>query len=277
MWYDIVKQLTYGENTKMNNFVISLRDNNEKRRAHITEQFSSKDVPFEFFDAITKTQLHVADDLGVTFNNPNLSLGEKGCFLSHITLWKKIIDENISVAGIFEDDIYLSKESGHALSSYGWVSNKIDVIKIEKSSEKVKTSIKPVMHINDNIGIYSLKSKNLGTAGYIITNKGARYLLNKITTESLKNSIDHDMFNDFLCDDKYIVCQSLPALCIQDFVFNNTDMNFPSLLENDRVHRETESKNVGKNKLFRELNRIRDQFKDFIFKKAIERKIKFNK
>ncbi|MDH0356563.1 glycosyltransferase family 25 protein [Morganella sp. GD04133] len=271
-----MKQLTYGENTKMNNFVISLRDNNEKRRAHITEQFSGKNIPFEFFNAINKTQLHVADELGVTFDNPNLSPGEKGCFLSHITLWKKIIDEDITVAGIFEDDIYLSKESEKALSSYDWVSNKLDVIKIEKSSEKVKTSVNPVIRINNNINIFRLNSKNLGTAGYIITNKGARYLLNKITTEPLKNPIDHDMFNDFLLDDKYIACQSLPALCIQDFVFNNTDANFPSLLENNRIHRKTESKDISKNKLLRELNRVAHQVKDFVFQKVIERKIKFN-
>ncbi|MEZ2634403.1 glycosyltransferase family 25 protein [Morganella morganii] len=272
-----MKQPTYGENTKMKNFVISLRDNNEKRRVHITEQFSSKNVPFEFFDAITKTQLHVADDLGVTFNNPNLSLGEKGCFLSHITLWKKIIDENISVAGIFEDDIYLSKESGHALSSYCWVSNEIDVIKIEKSSEKVKTSIKPVVRINDNIGIYSLKSKNLGTAGYIITNKGAHFLFKKIISTEIINPIDHDMFNDFLLDKKYNACQSIPALCIQDFVFNDKDTNFPSLLENERIHREEKNEKIIKNKITREIKRVKNKIVNALFYNIKERKLKFNK
>lgn len=90
------------------------------------------------------------------------------------------------MAGVFEDDIYLSRESEKALSSYDWVSNELDIIKIEKSSEKVKTSVKPIIHIQNNIDVFRLKSKNLGTAGYIITNKGAHYLFKKITTSSLK-------------------------------------------------------------------------------------------
>lgn len=261
----------------MNNFVISLRDNNEKRRTHIADQFLDKNIPFEFFDAINKTQLHIADNLGVVFNNPNLSAGEKGCFLSHISLWKKIIDENISVAGIFEDDIYLSKESRIALSSYSWVSSKIDVIKIEKSSDKIKTSIKPYMRINGNVDIYGLKSKNLGTAGYIVTNRGAHYLFEKITSSPIINPIDHDMFNDFLSDDKYKIYQSVPALCIQDFVFHNADSNFPSLLENERVHRQEEQNTIIKSKIKKEVLRVKNKIIDALLNSSIERKLKFNK
>ncbi|HHS3623199.1 TPA: glycosyltransferase family 25 protein, partial [Proteus mirabilis] len=62
----------------MNNFVISLSQNNEKRRNHIVEQFSKKSIPFEFFDAIDKTKINISNALGITFDNPNLSLGEKG-------------------------------------------------------------------------------------------------------------------------------------------------------------------------------------------------------
>ncbi|WP_350440993.1 glycosyltransferase family 25 protein, partial [Proteus terrae] len=30
----------------MNNFIISLKDNNEDRRTHISNQFNSKNIPF---------------------------------------------------------------------------------------------------------------------------------------------------------------------------------------------------------------------------------------
>ncbi|NRN30798.1 glycosyltransferase family 25 protein [Photorhabdus heterorhabditis] len=261
----------------MKNFIISLLNNNEKRRKHITEQFERNNIEFEFFDAIDKSRINIANELGITFDNPNLSMGEKGCFLSHIILWKKIIDENIPVAGIFEDDIYLSSESGSYLNDYNWVDSEIDIIKIEKSSKKVKTSIFPVKNLGKNENIYILKSKNLGTAGYIITNKGANYLFNKIINTPLKNPIDHEIFNDFLLNKDYIACQSIPALCIQDFIFNNNDKNFPSVLESDRIHRVIESQHIHNNKLSREFNRVKSQFIDFIFNRKIERKITFNK
>ncbi len=63
--------------------------------------------------------------------------------MSHIFLWKKIIDEDIDIARIFEDDIYLGKGS-EILNNYSWVNKNIDIIKIEKSNDKIKTSIRPI-------------------------------------------------------------------------------------------------------------------------------------
>lgn len=48
------------------------------------------------------------------------------------------------MAGIFEDDIYLGKNSEKLLSNYSWVNKNIDIIKIEKSNDKIKTSIRPI-------------------------------------------------------------------------------------------------------------------------------------
>lgn len=257
----------------MNNFVISLKENNDSRRKHITEQFSARNIHFSFFDAITKDNLSIATNLNISFGHSNLTMGEKGCFLSHICLWRKIIDENISVAGIFEDDIYLGKDSD-ILNDYSWVNKNIDVIKLEKSNEKVKTSVSPLQKIND-ISILRLKSRHLGTAGYIITNKGAHFLFNKISSTSINNPIDHEMFNDLLSNKEYIVGQALPCLCIQDFVLNNHDEKFPSTLESDRIHREIPNLSQNKNKVTREFSRIKKQLIDFLLKKTVERKLTF--
>ncbi|MDK7225558.1 glycosyltransferase family 25 protein, partial [Proteus mirabilis] len=62
----------------MNNFVISLSKNNEKRRLHIKEQFSQKSIPFEFFDAVDKTKLNIANELGINFGISTLTDNEKG-------------------------------------------------------------------------------------------------------------------------------------------------------------------------------------------------------
>ncbi|MBG3012017.1 glycosyltransferase family 25 protein [Proteus cibarius] len=258
----------------MNNFIISLKDNNEDRRTHISNQFNSKNIPFLFFDAINKSNLDISEHLNIRFNNPNLTAGEKGCFLSHIFLWKKIIDENIDVAGIFEDDIYLGKNSEELLRNYSWVNKNIDIIKIEKSNDKIKTSIRPIKKVND-IQIVRLKSRHLGTAGYIITNKGAHFLFDKISQKPINNPIDHEIFNDLLINNKYIVGQTMPCLCIQDFVLNKNDNNFPSILEDNRIHRVIHNKTGSNNKIIRELSRLKQQILDFTLKNTIERKVYF--
>ncbi|WIV88543.1 glycosyltransferase family 25 protein [Proteus appendicitidis] len=258
----------------MNNFIISLKDNNEDRRTHISNQFNSKNIPFLFFDAINKSNLDISERLNISFNNPNLTAGEKGCFLSHIFLWKKIIDENIDVAGIFEDDIYLGKNSEELLRNYSWVDENIDIIKIEKSNDKIKTSIRPIKKVSD-IQIVRLKSRHLGTAGYIITNKGAHFLFDKISQNPINNPIDHEIFNDLLINNEYIVGQTMPCLCIQDFVLNKNDNNFPSILEDSRIHRVIHNKTGSNNKTIRELSRLKQQILDFTLKNTIERKVYF--
>lgn len=260
----------------MNNFVISLRDNNEKRRTHITEQFSSKDVPFEFFDAITKTQLHVADDLGITFGESKLTDNEKGCLLSHVSIWKKVIDENLPYAGVFEDDIYLSKESGSFLSNYDWVDTNWHVVKIERADEKVKTSLLNLNSLNNKGIIYKLKDEHLCAGGYVITNAGARYLFDKIKNYDITEPIDYEIFDNYIMDSGYIVCQFIPALCIQDFTLNKSYENLSSSLVEGRVIKEKPVKEKHKNKLLRELLRIWNTMTDAIVKKQKQRKLPFN-
>ncbi|WP_109397940.1 glycosyltransferase family 25 protein [Proteus faecis] len=260
----------------MNNFVISLSQNNEKRRNHIVEQFSKKSIPFEFFDAIDKTKINISNALGVTFDNPNLSLGEKGCILSHVMLWKKVIDENLPMATIFEDDIYLSKESENYLKNYDWVNPDWHVIKIERADEKVKTAISPVKIFNKYEGIFRLKGEHLGAGGYIITNKGARYLFKKITSTPFKDPIDYEIFDNFINDKNYFICQFIPALCMQDYTINKCHDKFPSSLENERIHKEKVVTKNSSNKLIREISRVKKQLINLICKKQKERKLPFN-
>ncbi|WP_368872190.1 glycosyltransferase family 25 protein [Proteus terrae] len=260
----------------MNNFVISLSKNNEKRRLHIKEQFSQKSIPFEFFDAVDKTKLNIANELGINFGISTLTDNEKGCFLSHVSLWKKVVDEDISVIGIFEDDIYLSREAGKFLSNYEWVDPDWHVVKIERADEKVKTSIFKLKTVQDSGDVFRLKDEHLCAGGYIITNKGARFLLNKMNKYLITEPIDYEIFDNYIIDNNYIVCQFIPALCIQDFTLNKSYDNFPSSLFEGRIIKDKNHPKTVNNKLLRELSRVKNQLINLIFKKQKERKLPFN-
>jgi GR25 family glycosyltransferase involved in LPS biosynthesis len=50
----------------------------------------------------------------------NLSYGHKGCTLSHILMWKRIVDENIPYCIIFEDDVIPHKKLAEGLGEEYW-------------------------------------------------------------------------------------------------------------------------------------------------------------
>jgi glycosyl transferase family 25 len=94
-------------------YVISAKDNHE-RRAYMEKVLSDLDVQFKFFDAVMGKNLSnaeidkVYDEEGAKnykTSRRRLSKAEIGCALSHISIYKKIIEENLNNALIFEDDI----------------------------------------------------------------------------------------------------------------------------------------------------------------------------
>lgn len=94
-------------------FVINL-EKDIKRRDSIKSQMEKFEVPFEFFKGyyakeMPKNELSKHYDKKKTYRNLCLDLvpAHIGCSLSHAMLYKKIANENIDVACIFEDDVIL--------------------------------------------------------------------------------------------------------------------------------------------------------------------------
>lgn len=91
-------------------FIISLK--NSPRRAVIAKRLSSLNISFEFFDAIYGKDLtsYQLSEIDYEFYpkyyaaRKPLTLGEIGCAMSHIQLYRRIIDNNIEQAIILEDD-----------------------------------------------------------------------------------------------------------------------------------------------------------------------------
>lgn len=99
-------------------FIISLLSSTE-RRSRMTKLLTEKGINFTFFNAVDGREFNTKDlneirDKTSYFKKQrkrNLSKGEIGCALSHINLYKHIIDNDIEFALIFEDDIDILSES----------------------------------------------------------------------------------------------------------------------------------------------------------------------
>ena len=119
--------------------------------------------------------------------------------------------------------------------------------------------------------LFDLKSKNLGTAGYILSLHGAKQLINYIQSLDKLIALDHLMFEKLIQDKVLAVCQMKPALCIQDVTLFSTkdSVRFASHLYKERLTRRKYDKKKGLDKILLELGRILVQVRNLIFFKTV--------
>ena len=106
-------------------FVINL-ERSADRKAHITKQLDNLNVACEFIDAIDgqglpddEIKMHRVDTFPPwpSFNQRHLAKGEIGCLLSHLRIYRKMVDEDIACVCIFEDDCVFENDLGFLLKS----------------------------------------------------------------------------------------------------------------------------------------------------------------
>ena len=234
------------------NVVISI-STADKRRNHIIDQFGQKQIPFEFFDAFTpsdRLDAHLQRYLPNVETTSKLTAGEKGCLVSHFMLWKKCVDDNLDYISIFEDDILLGENAEQFLANDEWLKvrfnfQEIFVLRLETFLMPVQLEhqqqILPFQERNMDI----LKSKHFGTAGYIISNGAARYLINlfeNLAVDKVK-AIDEIMFNEQVNVGIYQIYQLNPAICVQELQLNQEESLLVSDLEQERKNRPKIKKN----------------------------------
>ncbi|MDO4426504.1 MAG: glycosyltransferase family 25 protein [Moraxella sp.] len=232
--------------------VISL-NNATDRRSHIEHTFKAAKVDYEFFDAITPdTLVDMGKLLGLNnlLSNKRLSMGEKSCFLSHIAIWQKMIDDELPYVIVFEDDVLLGENAADIFMDKTWLSiicDNIDVLKFETFYEKVHLNhaalflSKSLPKENPPRHLYRLKSPQMGAGAYLISSNAAKQLLKKIqeTPSHALMAIDHILFEVFI--QEFNIYQMKPAIACQ-LMFQDKE-KLPSQLE---VHRISNANNSNK-------------------------------
>lgn len=256
----------------MQNHVISLTTATD-RRQHIIQEFTKQNIPFKFYDAITVSQLtEVSKALGLRLaESERLSPIEKACFLSHVCLWQKIIDDNLEYMSIFEDDIYLGENANNFLTDNQWILDNLidmDIIKLETAFEKIHLD-KASISYKDRC-ISRLRSSHTGTAAYIISKKAAITLLQHVRSLSANDyiAIDHLIFGKLL----NITCvyQLSPALSIQSTILEPEN---PTLESDISKARSAHNSNMLKNP--RDLNHFFKKIKRSIGKRIFYTTVPF--
>lgn len=127
---------------KLKYYVINLKNETERRKL-MEQSLDAQGVDYEFFEGINGREL--TEDQKALFADKDknilemaggrkaivedkLSPAEKGCALSHLKLYQKILDEGVQRAVILEDDLALSHDVYEALDNIDCIKEPWDII-----------------------------------------------------------------------------------------------------------------------------------------------------
>jgi len=255
----------------MKKFVVSLSSAIERRK-HISTQFERQGIEFSFFDAVTPDIASVdAQAMKLSVHENYIARGELACFMSHVHLWKKIVEDDIPYMAIFEDDIHLGEKANIFLNQSSWIEKDWHLVKLEAFTPKVILGAKQKHFPHEGREIYKLTGKNLGTAGYILSLEGAKFLLNEVKKMDYIIPLDNFMFEYAIKNHHFMMYQMQPALCIQDTIlhYRSTSIQLKSQLTSERKKRMHANKANGLQKILVELSRITTQLKVALFARRV--------
>ncbi len=145
---------------KDNCFIISIDKENNTRLEKMKKRMSNLNIEF------THKKACLPKDLNINIVN-YLSPGERASTQSHVELWRKIVDNNLDYALILEDDACFRHDFLEKLNNF-WVHVKDDdwhmILLNASEEEKVQEH-------------FVQCREQFMVAGYILHNRGARWLL----------------------------------------------------------------------------------------------------
>lgn len=141
----------------------------------------------------------------------NLSGCDKACTLSHRLAWQDFLAGTEKYACVLEDDIHLSPDFPRFINDESWIPKNGDLVKIETFAQKIFVSRQSVACLDRSASV--LLSLHYGTAGYIVSRKGAADLLQRTAVIDLP--ADWIVFNEAAIQRHYPIYQLSPALCVQ--------------------------------------------------------------
>jgi glycosyl transferase family 25 len=181
-------------------FVVNLKQDIEKKR-YMQKLSHDKSLDFRYIKAVYGKDLSDSEiekvynkKVSIKNNGRELTKGEIGCALSHISIYKKIIEDNIKNAIIFEDDITITDNFISVINSIKNLPQDWELILLGYYSQvsnelESKSSLRKRKKIFKNIKAVRLVQIAYGTHGYMINQKGAKKLLKELSL--IKKPIDH--------------------------------------------------------------------------------------
>ena len=150
-------------------------------------------------------------DRSLPRSTENVSRYSKACALSHRVAWKEFLAGTEKFACVLEDDLHVSPDFHRFINDESWIPAGCDLVKIETNLHGVFVS-REMRRCLDRSAVV-LHSLHLGSAGYIVSRKGAKDLIER--TEVLDMPTDWLIFGEAALHRHFPVYQLIPGLCVQ--------------------------------------------------------------
>ncbi|MGI9337625.1 MAG: FkbM family methyltransferase [Gammaproteobacteria bacterium] len=152
------------------------------RREKMRAQLQTLGAGYEIVDAVDGAALNPADyahqlrqDKFRRKFGRDMLAGEIGCYLSHYRLWQRIVAEKTPSALILEDDAEWDDDLLPVICAIAELRRRWGVVLL--SGRKHKTAGRLLATINENRQLILRNRREATTAGYMISQQGARELL----------------------------------------------------------------------------------------------------
>jgi glycosyl transferase family 25 len=157
--------------------VISMADAVE-RRASFRARAADAPLPWTFFDAATGLVPGLTLDADAVDRNKGRALtpGEIGCYASHFSIWRDIVDQGVDQAIVLEDDVIVDWAFLARLAATDLAAEGIDYLRLY-SKMPVRSRIVRRNFIHHSRSVVELVGHAYGTQGYAITRAGAARFL----------------------------------------------------------------------------------------------------
>ena len=234
-------------------FIVNLEKDIEKKEK-VLSYLNNFNLTAEVIPAVYGKNLSKQDLQDKVYDYPNcaLTLGEIGCALSHLNIYRKVIKENIPLALILEDDAFIKKDIRPFLNC------------LEKIDRTKQANVYLLSYITDYYPLSKRETsqgplykmyRGYSAFGYVINKEAAKRLAALQTP--LKFEADMWEYFKLLCDINIYAA-------IPDLIYDNDEQKLNSNLEQERDKLKQKRKEYRK-KLILKL------FPSFIIKKFIYR------
>ncbi len=182
-------------------FVISLADNIDRRK-HMSILLNARSIPFEFFDAFDGRGMSAASISSLySEENAEKRLGYKmigsqvATVISHLSLYKYIVERGYPYALIMEDDIKFARPIEPILANINLLPVNWDVASLcyYRNSNTLRhyvISLRKRRHLVDRFYVAHFTQNMHSTAAYLVSARGAAKLI--VALESVFcEPIDH--------------------------------------------------------------------------------------
>jgi glycosyl transferase family 25 len=169
----------------MQAYVINLARSPD-RRAHITAQLGKTQVNYKIVNAVDGRDLDLSDTRVVdpAFAAANVThLGVVGCALSHLEVYRRILDDGLEIACILEDDVVLPKDLGILIDAITGHMRGAEVVllnfqspepfRITKAGAAQLPSSRLLVHVVD-------EDQAESTGGYLITREACARMVKTV-------------------------------------------------------------------------------------------------